>query len=57
MKMPRRGESSLQGEKTTTCDSVNKIEVIVPTSLTQLSMTNYRHWAMRMEVHCDAQGL
>ena len=31
--------------------------MVAPTPLTQLSATNYRHWAMRMEVHLDAQGL
>ena len=31
--------------------------MVVLTPLTQLSATNYRHWAMRMEVHFDAQGL
>ena len=55
--MPRRGQTSVQGERATTDDSVKKIEVVVPTPLTQLSVTNYRHWAMRMEVHLDAQGL
>ena len=47
----------MQGERTTTDDSVKKIEVVVPTPLTQISATNYQHWAMRMEVHLDAQGL
>ena len=47
----------MQGEKTMTNDSVKKIVVVVPTPLTQLSATNYRHWEMRMEVHLDAQGL
>ena len=55
--MPRRGETSIQNERATTNDSIKKMEVIVPTPLTQLSATNYRHWAMRMEVHLDAQGL
>ena len=55
--MPRRGETSIQGERATTDDSIKKIEVVVPTPLTQFSATNYRHWAMRMEVHLDAQGL
>ena len=55
--MPRRGESSIQGERTTTDESVKRIEVVVLTPLTQLSAKNYRHWAMRMEVHLDAQGL
>ena len=40
-----------------TDESVKKIEVVVLTPLTQLSATNYRHWAMRMEVNLDAQGL
>ena len=56
-KMPRRGETSIQNERASTDDSIKKMEVIVPTPLTQLSATNYRHWAMRMEVHHDAQGL
>ena len=56
-KMPRRGETSTQGEKSTTGEAVKKFEVVAPTPLTQLSATNYRHWAMRMEVHLDAQGL
>ena len=47
----------MQGEKTMTDESVKKIEVVVPTPLTQLSATNYQLWAMRMEVHLDAQGL
>ena len=55
--MPRRGETSIQSERATTDESVKKIEVVVPMPLTQLSATNYRHWAMRMEVHLDAQGL
>ena len=55
--MPRRGETSIQNERATTNDSIKKMEVIVPTPLTQLSAKNYRHWAMRMEVHLDAQGL
>ena len=55
--MPRRGETSTQGEKSTTGEAVKKFEVVAPTPLTQLSATNYRHWAMIMEVHLDAQGL
>ena len=55
--MPRRGETSIQGERATTDETVKKIEVVVSTPLTQLSATNHRHWAMRMEVHLDAQGL
>ena len=55
--MPRRGETSTQGEKSTTGETIKKIEVVAPTPLTQLFATNYRHWAMRMEVHLDAQGL
>ena len=55
--MPRRGETSTQGEKSMTGEAVKKFEVVTPTHLTQLSATNYRHWAMRMEVHLDAQGL
>ena len=55
--MPQRGETSMQEERTTADDSVKKIEVVVPTSLTKISVTNYQHWAMRMEVHLDAQGL
>ena len=47
----------MQGESSMTDESVKKIEVVIPTPLTQLSLTNYRHWAMRMEVHLDAQGL
>ena len=56
-KMPRRGETSIQRVRASTDDSIKKVEVVVPTPLTQLSATNYRHWAMRMEVHLDAQGL
>ena len=56
-KMPRRGEAVSQGERASTSDSVKKLEVVAPTPLTQLSAMNYRHWAMRMEVHLDAQGL
>ena len=55
--MPRRGETLTQGEKSTTGEMVKKIEVVAPTPLTQLSAMNYHHWAMRMEVHLDAQGL
>ena len=55
--MPGRGETSTQGERATTDETVKKIEVIVPTPLTQLSVTNYHHWAMRVKVHLDAQGL
>ena len=55
--MPRRGETSIQNERATTDESIKKMEVIVPTPVTQLTVTNYRHWAMRMEVHLDAQGL
>ncbi|XP_078440532.1 uncharacterized protein LOC144710594 [Wolffia australiana] len=55
--MPKHGEPSTQGEKTTPDDSMRKLEVVVPTPLTQLSAMNYRHWAMRMEVHLDAQNL
>ena len=46
-----------QGERASTSDVVKKLEVVAPTPLTQLSAKNYRHWAMRMEVHLDAQGL
>ena len=56
-KMPRRGETSIQCERASIDDSIKKVEVVVPTPLTQLSATNYRHSAMRMEVHLDAQGL
>ena len=52
--MLRRGESSMQGERTTTNELVKKIEVVISTPLTQLSVMNYHHWAMRMEVHLDA---
>ena len=55
--MPRRGESSTQGEKSDVDESIKKIKVVVSASLTQLSMTNYRYWAMRMKAHLDAQGL
>ena len=55
--MPRRGETSIQNERATIDDSIKKMEVVVPTPVTQLTATNYRHWAMRMEVHLDAQGL
>ena len=55
--MPRRGETSTQGEKSTTSEMVKKFEVVAPMPLTQLSATNYHYWAMRMEVHLDAQGL
>ena len=55
--MPRRGETSNQGEKSMTGETAKKFEVVAPTPLTQLSAMNYRHWAMRMEVHLDAQGL
>ncbi|XP_078427941.1 uncharacterized protein LOC144700313 [Wolffia australiana] len=54
---PKRGEPSTPGEKTMPDDWTRKLEVVVPTPLTQLSATNYRHWAMRMEVHLDAQNL
>ena len=47
----------MQGERTTTDESIKKIEVVIPTPFTQLSSMNYCHWAMRMEVHLDAQGL
>ena len=50
-----KGESSIQGEKSTTGESDKKIKVVLLTPLIQLSTTNYRHWAMRMEVHLDAQ--
>ena len=56
-KMPRRGEAVSQGERASTSESVKKLEVVAPTPLTQLSATNYRHWAMRIDVHLDAQGL
>ena len=56
-KMPRRGETLIQSERLSTDESTKNVEVIVPTPLTQLSATNYRHMAMRMEVHLDAQGL
>ena len=55
--MPRRGETSIQNKRATTDESIKKMEVIVPTPVTQLTAMNYRHWAMRMEVHLDAQGL
>ena len=55
--MPRRGETSIRNERATTDESIKKMEVIVLTPVTQLTTTNYRHWAMRMEVHLDAQGL
>ena len=47
----------IQNERASTDDWIKKMELIVSTPLTQLSATNYRHWAMRMEVHLDAQGL
>ena len=46
-----------QGERASTSEVAKKLEVVAPTPLTQLTATNYRHWAMRMEVHLDAQGL
>ena len=46
-----------QGERASTSEVVKKLEVVAPTPLTQLTAMNYRHWAMRMEVHLDAQGL
>ena len=55
--MPRRGETLIQSERVSTDESTKKVEVIISTPLTQLSAMNYRHWAMRMEVHLDAQGL
>ena len=55
--MLRRRESLAQGEKSMANKSIKKIEVVVPMALTQILVTNYRHWAMRMEVHLDAQGL
>ena len=55
--MPRRGETYIQIERASTDDFIKKMEVIVLTPLTQLSAMNYRHWAMSMEVHLDAQGL
>ena len=56
-KIPRRGETSIQNERASTDDSIKKMEVIILTPLTQPSAMNYCHWAMRMEVHLDAQGL
>ena len=56
-KMPRRGETSIQSERVSTDESTKKVEVIILTALMQILVTNYRHWAMRMEVHLDAQGL
>ena len=53
----RRGEPLIQRKRATTNELVKKIEVVVPTPLTQLSATNYIHWAMRMKVQLDAQGL
>ena len=49
--------TSIQSERVSIDESTKKVEVIVPTPLTQLLATNYRHWAMRMEVHLDTQGL
>ena len=52
-----KGESSIQGEESTTDESAKNIKVVVLIPLMQLSTTNYRHWTMRMKVHLDAQGL
>ena len=57
MKMPRRGETLIQSERLSTDESTKKVEVIVPTPLTHHLTLNYRHWAMRMEVHLDVQRL
>ena len=54
-KMPRRGETLIQSERLSTDESTKKLEVIVPTPLTQLLARNYCEWEMRMEVHLDAQ--
>ena len=56
-KMRRREETSIQSERVSTDESTKKVEVIILTPLTQLLATNYCHWAMRMEVYLDAQGL
>ncbi|XP_078437648.1 uncharacterized protein LOC144708270 [Wolffia australiana] len=55
--MPKRVESLMQAGKCTAEDFVWKLEVVVPTPLMQLSVMNYWHWAMRVEVHLDAQNL
>ena len=55
--MPRREETLIKSERVLTDESTKKVEVIVPTPLTQVLAMNYRQWAMRMEVHLDAQGL
>ena len=55
--MPRTGDGVTQGERASTSEMVKKLELVAPTPLTQLSAMNYHHWAMRMEVHLDAQGL
>ena len=39
-KMPRRGETSIQSKRLSTDESTKKVEVIVPTPLTQILATN-----------------
>ena len=56
MKMPKRGGSSVSDSNTQIEELVPIIEAVT-SSIFSLTSTNYRLWAMRMEVYLEAHGL
>ena len=56
MEMLKRGGSSASDSNTTVQEIVPKIEAVTA-SIFSLTSTNYRLWAMRMEVYLEAHGL
>ena len=56
MKMPKRGGSSGSDANTAIQELVPRIEAVT-SSIFSLTSTNYRLWAMRMEVYLEAHGL
>ena len=56
MEMPKRGGSSAHDSCIAIQEIVSRIEVVT-TLIFSLTSTNYRLWAMRMEVYLEAHGL
>ena len=56
MKMPKKGGSSGSDANTAIQELVPRIEAVT-SSIFALTSTNYRLWAMRMEVYLEAHGL
>ena len=56
VEMPKKGCSSASYSNTTIQELVPRIEAVT-SSIFSLTSTNYRLWAMRMEVYLEAHGL